>query len=167
LRARGAKILALLTGYGNTCDAAHMSKPDRDGQVGAMRMALADAGLEPGAIGYVNAHGTATIVGDVVECEALGTVFGSDAARIPVSSTKSMHGHLLGGAGALEMIVALMPFDGGLVPPTATLAEPDPACAVRHVPGRAERIETPRAVMSNSFAFGGSNVVLVAERAPD
>lgn len=166
-RARGAKILALLTGYGNTCDAAHMSKPDRDGQVRAMRMALADAGLEPGAIGYVNAHGTATIVGDVVECEALGTVFGSDAARIPVSSTKSMHGHLLGGAGALEMIVALMPFDGGLVPPTATLAEPDPACAVRHVPGRAERIETPRAVMSNSFAFGGSNVVLVAERAPD
>jgi 3-oxoacyl-[acyl-carrier-protein] synthase II len=164
-RARGATILALLTGYGNTCDAVHMSKPDRDGQVRAMRMALADAGLEPGAIGYINAHGTATHVGDVVECEAIREVFGDAAARIPVSSTKSMHGHLLGGAGAIEMAAALMPFESGLVPPTATLADPDPACAVRHVAGRAERIDVPGAVMSNSFAFGGSNVVLIAERA--
>lgn len=142
-----------------------MSKPDRDGQVRAMTQALAESGLSPADIGYINAHGTATIVGDVVECEAIRTVFGEAASRIPVSSTKSMHGHLLGGAGALEMAAALMPFREGLVPPTANLAEPDPGCAVRHVPGRAERIEVPRAVMSNSFAFGGSNVVLIAERA--
>ena len=164
-RARGATILAFITGYGNTCDAAHMSKPDRDGQVRAMHQALAEAGLAPDAIGYINAHGTATIVGDVVECEAIKTVFGDAAARIPVSSTKSMHGHLLGGAGALEMAAALMPFSKGVIPPTANLVDVDPACAVRHVPMKAERGEIPRAVMSNSFAFGGSNVVLIAERA--
>jgi 3-oxoacyl-[acyl-carrier-protein] synthase II len=164
-RARGATILAFISGYGNSCDAAHMSKPDRDGQVRAMHEALAEAGLAPGAIGYINAHGTATIVGDTVECEAIRAVFGDASARIPVSSTKSMHGHLLGGAGALEMAAALMPFSEGVLPPTAHLEQPDPACAVRHVALKAERGEIPRAVMSNSFAFGGSNVVLVAERA--
>jgi 3-oxoacyl-[acyl-carrier-protein] synthase II len=163
-RARGAPILAFITGYGNSCDAVHMSKPDRDGQVRAMREALAESGLAPEAIGYINAHGTATIVGDVVECEAINAVFGA-AARIPVSSTKSMHGHLLGGAGALEMAAALMPFTDGMIPPTANLEQPDPGCAVRHVPMKAEKAEIPRAVMSNSFAFGGSNVVLIAERA--
>jgi 3-oxoacyl-[acyl-carrier-protein] synthase II len=163
-RARGAKILAFISGYGNSCDATHMSKPDRDGQMRAMHEALAEAGLAADAIGYINAHGTATIVGDVVECEAIRAVFGDAAARIPVSSTKSMHGHLLGGAGALEMAAALMPFSDGVIPPTANLTQPDPACAVRHVPLKAERGEIPRAVMSNSFAFGGSNVVLVAER---
>ena len=162
-RARGAPILAILAGYGNTCDAAHMSKPDRDGQVRAMKQALAESGLAPEAIGYINAHGTATVVGDVVECEAIKTVFGEAAARIPVSSTKSMHGHLLGGAGALEMLAALMPFQEGVIPPTANLVSPDPACAVRHVT-KAERGEIPRAIMSNSFAFGGSNVVLIAEK---
>lgn len=161
-RARGAKILAFITGYGNTCDAAHMSKPDRDGQVRAMRQALAESGLQPEAIGYINAHGTATLVGDVVECEAIREVFGS--SNVPVSSTKSMHGHLLGGAGALEMAAALMPFSEGILPPTANLEQVDSACAVRHVPMKSERIEIPRAVMSNSFAFGGSNVVLIAER---
>src|SRR4029079_7598057 len=124
-RARGAKILAFITGYGNTCDAAHMSKPDRDGQVRAMHQAIAESGLQPDAIGYINAHGTATIVGDVVECEAIKAVFGDAAMRTPVSSTKSMHGHLLGGAGALEMAAALMPFKDGVIPPTAHLAEPD------------------------------------------
>jgi len=162
-RARGAKILAFITGYGNTCDAAHMSKPDRDGQVRAMRQALAESGLQPDAIGYINAHGTATIVGDVVECEAIREVFGN--SNVPVSSTKSMHGHLLGGAGALEMAAALMPFAEGILPPTANLDQIDPACAVRHVALKSERVEIPRAVMSNSFAFGGSNVVLIAERA--
>ena len=163
-RARGARIHAFITGYGNSCDAVHMSKPDRDGQVRAMREALAESGLAPEAIGYINAHGTATVVGDVVECEAIKTVFGDAAMRIPVSSTKSMHGHLLGGAGALEMAAALMPFNDGVIPPTANLEQPDPACAVRHVPVKAERVEIPRAVMSNSFGFGGSNVVLIAER---
>ena len=164
-RKRGANILAFLSGYGNSCDAVHMSKPDRDGQVRAMRGALAQAQVAAESIGYVNAHGTATIVGDVVECEALREVLGEAAARIPVSSTKSMHGHLLGGAGALEMVAALLPFSEGVLPPTANLEQPDPACAVRHVPQKAERGEIPRAVMSNSFAFGGSNVVLIAERA--
>ncbi|HEX7054151.1 MAG TPA: beta-ketoacyl-[acyl-carrier-protein] synthase family protein [Burkholderiales bacterium] len=163
-RQRGARIHALLTGYGNSCDAVHMSRPDRDGQVRAMREALEEARLEPEAIGYINAHGTATAVGDVVEAEAINAVFGDAAARIPVSSSKSMHGHLLGGAGALEFAAALLALEQGVLPPTAFLEQPDPACRLRHVPLRAERVEPPRAVMSNSFAFGGSNVVLVAER---
>ncbi len=160
-RARGAHIHGYLTGYGNTCDAVHMSRPDRDGQVRAMRLALKEAGLAPDAIGYINAHGTATVVGDVVECEAISAVFGE--STVPVSSTKSMHGHLLGGAGALEFAAAMLALEDGLLPPTAFLAEPDPACKVRHVTA-AERTAPPRAVMSNSFAFGGSNVVLIAQR---
>lgn len=163
--ARGAPILAVLTGYGNSCDAVHMSRPDRDGQVRAMREALAESGVPPRAIGYINAHGTATTVGDVVEAEAINAVFGDAAASVPVSSTKSMHGHLLGGAGALEFAAALLPLVRGWLPPTAFLEEPDPACKLRHVPLRAERVNPPQAVMSNSFAFGGSNVVLLAERA--
>ncbi len=164
-RARGAPILALLTGYGNSCDAVHMSRPDRDGQVRAMREALADAGLKNEDIGYINARGTATAVGDVVEAEAINVVFGEAAAQVPVSSTKSLHGHLLGGAGALEFAAALLPLNRGWLPPTAWLEQPDPACKLRHVPLRAEQTQPPRAVMSNSFAFGGSNVVLIAERA--
>ena len=161
-RARGARIHAYLTGYGNTCDATHISRPDRQGQVRAMREALGEAGLSAEAIGYINAHGTATAVGDVVEAEAIREVFGD--APVPVSSTKSMHGHLLGGAGALELAAALLALERGIIPPTAHLEAPDPACPIRHVPQRAERIPAPAAVMSNSFAFGGSNVVLVAER---
>jgi 3-oxoacyl-[acyl-carrier-protein] synthase II len=130
-----------------------------------MRQALGESALTPDAIGYVNAHGTATSVGDVVEAEAINAVFGEAAARVPVSSTKSLHGHLLGGAGALEFAAALLPLMRGWLPPTAFLEQPDPACRLRHVPLRAERTEVPRAVMSNSFAFGGSNVVLIAERA--
>lgn len=163
-RARGAPILAFLTGYGNSCDAAHMSRPDRDGQMRAMREALAESALPAGAIGYINAHGTATAVGDVVEAEAINQVFGAAAAEIPVSSTKSLHGHLLGGAGALEFAAALLPILRGALPPTAFLEQPDPACKLRHVPRQAEGVSPPRAVMSNSFAFGGSNVVLVAEK---
>jgi 3-oxoacyl-[acyl-carrier-protein] synthase II len=164
-RARGARIYALLTGYGNSCDAVHMSRPDRDGQIRAMREALHESRLGPEAIGYINAHGTATGVGDVVEAEAINAVFGGWAQTVPVSSTKSMHGHLLGGAGALEFAAALLPFEHGLLPPTAFLEQADPACRLRHVALRAERVAPPRAVMSNSFAFGGSNVVLIAERA--
>ncbi|MDW8468985.1 MAG: beta-ketoacyl-[acyl-carrier-protein] synthase family protein [Burkholderiales bacterium] len=164
-RRRGAPVLARLTGYGNTCDAMHLSKPDRDGQVRAMRAALADARLAPQAIGYVNAHGTATVVGDPIECEAIRAALGEAAERVPVSSTKSMHGHLIGAAGALELAAALLAICKGLLPPTAFLDDPDPACAVRHVACAAEPAEAPQAVMSNSFAFGGSNVVLIAERA--
>jgi 3-oxoacyl-[acyl-carrier-protein] synthase II len=165
-RVRGARILGFLTGYGNTCDAVHISRPDRAGQTRAMRQALAEAQLEPSAIGYINAHGTATAVGDVVEAEAVNAVFGlpTGESSVRVSSTKSLHGHLLGGAGALEFGVALLALEQGIVAPTGFLEQPDPACKLRHVPIKAERIEPPRAVMSNSFAFGGSNVVLIAER---
>jgi 3-oxoacyl-[acyl-carrier-protein] synthase II len=161
-RARGARIHGLLTGYGNSCDAVHMSRPDRDGQMRAMREALAEAQLPPEAIGYINAHGTATAVGDVVEAEAINAVFGPAAREVRVSSTKSLHGHLLGGSGALEFAVALLALEQGVLPPTGFLEETDPACALRHVARAAERIAPPRAVMSNSFAFGGSNVVLIA-----
>jgi 3-oxoacyl-[acyl-carrier-protein] synthase II len=161
-RRRGAPIHGFLTGYGNSCDAAHMSRPDKDGQVRAMREALRECGLEAKDIGYVNAHGTATAAGDVVEAQAINEVF--SGAPVRVSSTKSMHGHLLGGAGALEFAVALHALEAGLLAPTASLEQPDPACALNHVALKAERIAPPRAVMSNSFAFGGSNVVLIAQR---
>jgi len=166
-RARGARIHGYLTGYGNTCDATHISRPDRDGQVRAMKQALAESGLEPGDVGYINAHGTATMVGDAVEAEAVNIVFGGPEgdAAVRVSSTKSLHGHLLGGAGALELAAALLALEQGIVAPTAYLEQPDPACRLRHVAMKAEKIQPPRAVMSNSFAFGGSNIVLLAERA--
>ena len=162
-RARGARIYALLTGYGNSCDAVHMSRPDRAGQVRAMQEALAEARLAPQDVGYINAHGTATAVGDRVEAEAINAVFGDAAREVRVSSTKSLHGHLLGGSGAIEFAATLLALEG-VLPPTGFLDQPDPACALRHVARSAERVEPPRAVMSNSFAFGGSNVVLVAER---
>lgn len=162
-RARGARIRGFLTGYGNSCDAVHMSRPDRGGQIRAMREALAEAGLAPQDIGYVNAHGTATAVGDVVEAEAINAVFPGEGPL--VSSTKSLHGHLLGGAGALEFAVAMLALEEGLIAPTAFLEQADPAIRLRHVARKPETISPPRAVMSNSFAFGGSNVVLVAEQA--
>jgi 3-oxoacyl-[acyl-carrier-protein] synthase II len=164
-RARGARIYGLLTGYGNSCDAAHMSRPERDGQVRAMKEALSEAQLAPQEVGYINAHGTATAVGDVVEAEAINAVFGPAAREVRVSSTKSLHGHMLGGSGAIEFAAALLALEQGLLPPTGFLEQPDPACALRHVAREAERIAPPHAVMSNSFAFGGSNVVLVAARA--
>jgi 3-oxoacyl-[acyl-carrier-protein] synthase II len=164
-RARGARIHGFLTGYGNSCDAVHMSRPDRDGQIRAMKEALSEARLSPEDVGYINAHGTATAVGDVVEAEAINAVFGPAAREVPVSSTKSLHGHLLGGSGALEFAAALLALEQGVLPPTGFLEQPDPACGLRHVAREAERVAPPRAVMSNSFAFGGSNVVLVAARA--
>ena len=163
-RARGAHIYGMLTGYGNSCDAVHMSRPDRDGQIRAMKEALAEAHLDPPQIGYINAHGTATAVGDVVEAEAINAVFGPAAREVRVSSTKSLHGHLLGGSGALEFAAALLALERGVLPPTGFLEQPDPSCGLRHVASSAERVDPPRAVMSNSFAFGGSNVVLVASR---
>src|SRR5207247_8608721 len=132
-RARGAPIHALLTAYGNSCDAAHMSRPDRDGQVRAMRQALIESGLEPSAIGYINAHGTATAVRDVVEAGAINLVFGAAASDVPVSSTKSLHGHLLGGASAHEFAVARLALETGGLAPTAFLEQPDPACRVRRL----------------------------------
>ena len=127
--------------------------------------ALAEARLSPQDIGYINAHGTATAVGDVVEAEAINAVFGAAAREVRVSSTKSLHGHLLGGSGALEFAAALLALERASCRRPASSSSPIPACGLRHVARAAERVEPPRAVMSNSFAFGGSNVVLVAARA--
>jgi len=164
-RSRGARIRGYLSGYGNTCDAVHISRPDAQGQVRAMRDALDEAGLAPRDIAYVNAHGTATIVGDVVEAQAINAVFAGDGGDVRVSSTKSLHGHLLGASGALELAAALYALEEGVIAPTRFLEDPDPACGLRHVAVNAERIAPPHAVMSNSFAFGGSNAVLVLTRA--
>jgi 3-oxoacyl-[acyl-carrier-protein] synthase II len=161
--ARGATIYAEVAGYGNTADASHISKPDPDGQVRAMRAALTDAGVAPHEIGYLNAHGTATAVGDVVETSAIRTMFGGHAESLPVSSTKALHGHLMGATGAIELLAALSVLERGVLPPTAHLEEPDPACDLDYVPNVA-RGAAVDVVMSNSFGFGGMNAVLVARR---
>jgi beta-ketoacyl-acyl-carrier-protein synthase II len=158
--ARGAIIHAELAGYGLTSDVAHITRPTVEGQAKAMQAALIAAHLEPDAIDYINAHGTATLQNDVVETAAIKVVFGDRAYAIPVSSTKSMHGHLLGAAGALEFVIAVMSLTKRMVPPTMHLDTPDPACDLDYVPGHARAADL-QAVMSNSFAFGGTNAVLV------
>lgn len=160
---RGAHVYAELAGYGNASDASNISRPDAGGQVRAMRRALADARLDAAEVEYLNAHGTATQVGDVVETNAIKEAFGGHARDLRVSSTKALHGHLLGGAGALEMVIAIMALANGVVPPTAHLDRPDPACDLDYVPNEA-RSARLNAVMSNSFGFGGMNSVLVAKR---
>jgi 3-oxoacyl-(acyl-carrier-protein) synthase len=164
--ARGARIRAELTGYGLTTDSAHITRPTVAGQADAMRAALASAGLARDQVDYINAHGTGTLQNESVETAAIKDVFGERAYRIPVSSTKSMHGHLLGAAGALEFVIAVACLERGIVPPTMHLDQPDPACDLDYVAGRARTGETLRAVMTNSFAFGGTNAVLIAEQ-PD
>jgi len=160
---RGARIYAELAGYGSSNDSAHITKPSVEGQGHAMKLALADAAMSPEDIDYVNAHGTATQLNDVTETEAIKRVFGARAYEVPVSSTKSMHGHLLGGAGALEFVISLLAMHHGGVPPTANLVERDPECDLDYVPlvGREQKIDC---IMSNSFAFGGTNAVLIARR---
>ncbi len=164
-RARGARIYAELAGYGAASDASHLAKPEIGGQVRAMRLALADAGMAPDAIDYVNAHGTATLAGDVVETSAIKQAFGAHARALAVSSTKSMHGHLMGAAGAVEFAVAVLAVARGAIPPTANLRVPDADCDLDYVPKTGRDGARVRAAMSNSFAFGGSNAVLIA-RAP-
>jgi nodulation protein E len=155
--ARGAPILAELAGFAMTSDAADMVVPDPDGAVRAMQGALADAGLAPGDVGYINAHGTATLVNDRTEAAAIRTVFGADTP--PVSATKSMHGHLLGAAGAVEMLACLMALRDGVLAPTMGLRQPDPDCPLDMVPNAA-RPARVGAVLSNAFAFGGTNACL-------
>jgi len=161
---RGAKIYGEIIGYGSSNDHLHITKPSVDGQAQAMSLALADAGIAAEEIDYVNAHGTATVLNDVTETRAIKKVFGDRAYKLPVSSTKSMHGHLLGGAGALEFAIALMAMQHRAVPPTANLDVPDPECDLDYVPGLGRRDQDIRCVMSNSFAFGGTNAVLIAAR---
>ncbi|KFB69305.1 beta-ketoacyl-[acyl-carrier-protein] synthase family protein [Candidatus Accumulibacter vicinus] len=157
---RGARIHGELIGYGTTCDHAHLVHPKADGQIRALRAALADAALNPQEVDYINAHGTATIEGDPVEIEAIRTVFGDGGTRPAVSGTKSMHGHLLGAAGAIEAIVTILSLREQAIPPTAHLDTIDPACAgVDHV-SVTRRDQPLSTALSNSFAFGGSNAVL-------
>jgi 3-oxoacyl-[acyl-carrier-protein] synthase II len=161
--ARGAIIHAELAGYGLASDVAHITRPTVEGQAKAMQSALGAAHLEPEAIDYINAHGTATLQNDAVETAAIKVVFGERAPAIPVSSTKSMHGHLLGAAGALELVITMMSLTRSVVPPTMHLNMPDPACDLDYVPGHARGARL-RAAMTNSFAFGGTNAVLILTR---
>jgi len=161
-QARGARIYGELAGYGCTNDAAHITRPSVDGQARAMELALQEAGITPAQVDYINAHGTSTRANDATETASIKQVFGADAARIPVSSTKSMHGHLLGAAAALEFAVATLAMSRGAIPPTAHLDEPDPECDLDYVPGVGRSGLTLNTVMSNAFAFGGTNAVLVA-----
>ena len=162
---RGARIHAELVGYGLCTDAAHITRPSVAGQATAMQRALDAAAMQPGEIGYINAHGTATLANDAVETAAIKQVFGGTAVHTPVSSTKSMHGHLLGAAGALEFVVAVLALERQLIPPTINLKVPDPECDLDHVPGEARFVDGLTAVMSNSFAFGGTNAVLICRSA--
>jgi 3-oxoacyl-[acyl-carrier-protein] synthase II len=161
---RGAKIYAELVGYDCSSDASHITKPDAVGQSRTIVKALNDAGLQPYDIGYINAHGTATLAGDVQETLAIKNVFGAHAKNIPISSTKSMHGHLMGATGAVEFIAAVLALENNAVPPTINLRHPDPECDLDYVPNEGRIGLNLNAVMSNSFAFGGSNAVLIAQR---
>ncbi len=160
--ARGAKIYGEIIGYGAGSDACHITKPSMEGQVRSMKEALNDAGIAPEEIDHINAHGTGTAVGDAVETAAIREVFGQYAYRIPVTSTKSMHGHMMGATGAVEFMAALLAIKNRSVPPTANLDVPDPECDLDYVPNVGRRGLDIRTVMSNSFAFGGSNAVLIA-----
>jgi 3-oxoacyl-[acyl-carrier-protein] synthase II len=162
-RARGAHVYAELCGYGLSADAHHPTAPSTDGPARAMALALADAGLRPADIDYVNAHGTSTPHNDQNETRAIKQVFGDHAARLLVSSTKSMTGHLIGAAGAVEAAATALAIERSLVPPTINQRTADPACDLDYVPNRA-RAATLRAAISNSFAFGGTNVTLVLRK---
>ena len=162
---RGANILAELAGYASTTDAHHLTQPEAQGQAAAMSLALSDAHLNASDIGYLNAHGTATDVGDVVETNAIKLAFANDVRRLPISSTKAVHGHAMGAAGAMEFAAAVMSLKTGQLAPTAFLQTPDERCDLDYIPLEARQVQSLRAVMSNSFAFGGSNAVLIAKSA--
>jgi len=167
-RRREATLLGEVTGYASTNDAYHLSAPAENGAGAAqcMTLALEDAGLEPEAIGYINAHGTSTRLNDASETAAIKTAFGGHAHRVPISSTKSMTGHLLGAAGAVEAIICLEAMRHALLPPTLNYRTPDPACDLDYIPNAAR----PAAVehcLSNSFGFGGHNACLILSRPPE
>jgi nodulation protein E len=158
-RARGACVLGEIVGFGMSSDASHMTQPSVEGPADAMRQALQDAELSMEAIGYINAHGTGTPMNDPVETRAIRQVIGSQAERIAVSATKSMHGHALGAAGALEALATLMALREGVLPPTVNFQQYDPECDLDVIPNDPRRTQVEYAI-SNSFAFGGMNAVL-------
>lgn len=161
---RRCSIHAELSGYGITSDASNIARPSCAGQVAALQSALADSGLSTSDIQYLNAHGTATVLGDAVETEAIKKVFGSHAYDFPVTSTKALHGHLLGAAGAVELIASVKSIMTRSIPPTSNYTAADPACDLDYAPNGARLNADIDAVMSSSFAFGGTNVVLVVRR---
>ena len=164
-RRRGARIYAELAGYGVSCDAVHPTAPHPEGRgaVAALKMALTSAGLGPEDIDYINAHGTSTPVNDPTESKAITTVFGDHAHRIRVSSTKSMTGHLLGGAGGIEAVATIKALEEQYFPPNINLDEPDPECRLNYIANTGEA-GTIRAAVSNSLGFGGHNGILCFRR---
>lgn len=165
--ARGARIYAEVAGYGQSCDAYHITAPDPDGAgaAKAMARALKDAGLRPEEVNYINAHGTSTPLNDKVETMAIKKVFGEFAYRIPVSSTKSMTGHLLGAAGGIEAAACVLSITHGIIPPTINYENPDPECDLDYVPNEARRAQVDVA-LSNGLGFGGHNATLIFKRFP-
>ena len=159
---RDANILGEIIGYGASSDAFHITQPDEDGEGGAkaMRLALSKAGIKPSEIDYINAHGTSTRLNDKIETLCIKKVFGDDAYRIPISSTKSMLGHLLGTAGAIEAMITLLTIRHGVIPPTINLTHPDPECDLDYVPNKARPAKV-RTALTNSLGFGGHNSVLI------
>ncbi len=164
-RKRGANIYAEIVGYGQTSDAYHIAAPPENGEGGArcMAMALQDAGMNPEDISYINAHGTSTPLNDRCETAAIKTVFKDHARKLAISSTKSMTGHMLGGAGGIEAAFTALTLKHGIIPPTVNLENPDPACDLDYVPNTARELK-PVAAMSNSFGFGGTNGVIIMKR---
>jgi 3-oxoacyl-[acyl-carrier-protein] synthase II len=162
---RGATILAEIVGYGMSGDAFHITQPaeNGDGAYRVMRLAIEHAGISPGEVGYINAHGTSTPIGDAIETVAIKRVFGDHAAKVPISSTKSMTGHLLGGAGGLEAGIGVLALRDQTIPPTINYENPDPACDLDYVPNQARKAEI-RYALSNSFGFGGTNAALLFKR---
>jgi nodulation protein E len=163
-RARGAHVHAEIVGFGMSSDASHITQPSADGAARAMRASLCDAHIMPEAVSYINAHGTGTQANDPTETAAIRTVFGAHAGKLAVSSTKSMHGHAPGAAGALEAVAAILALRDGFLPPTANFNQPDPECDLDVVPNVSRQADFEYA-MSNSFAFGGLNAVLAFRRA--
>ena len=162
-RARGAVMLAEVAGFAMTSDASDIVMPTAQGAERAMTGALRDAGLNPSEVGYINAHGTGTAANDKTECAAVAHAFGPDADRLMISSTKSMHGHLIGGTGAVELLACIMALRDGIIAPTVGYEEADPECALDVVPNVAREARVD-AVLSNAFAFGGLNAVLALRR---
>jgi nodulation protein E len=158
-QARGAKIHAEMVGFGMSADAHHITQPLSDGAARAMRLAMADGDIQADRVGYINAHGTGTTANDATETAAIRTVFGEHANKLLVSSTKSMHGHALGAAGAIEAVATILALECGVLPPTANYNEPDPACDLDVIPNKARAAQVEYA-LSNSFAFGGLNAVI-------
>jgi len=163
-KARGARIYCEVVGYSATADAFHITSPSGDGAVRAMRRCLQDANLAPEQVGYVNAHGTSTPVGDIAETKAIKDVFGAWAqGGLAVSSTKSMTGHLLGAAGGVEAAFTALALFHGILPPTINLEQPDPECDLDYVPNTARQVQVD-AALSNSFGFGGTNACIAFAR---